>query len=106
MQFVKLAKVSEFPRGSRRSYSLMARKVGLFREPDGHFFAIEIACKHQNWDMTAGGKREGDILECPRHGWRYDLRTGECLTGNSTPLRRYAVKVEGDDVYVSLLPAE
>jgi nitrite reductase/ring-hydroxylating ferredoxin subunit len=103
MQFVKIAKTSDFEGKRFLRFTLLARKVGIFREPDGSFFAVEIACKHQNWDLTTG-RIEGDIATCPRHGWKYNIRTGECLTHDSLRLRRYAVKVEGDDVLVSLTP--
>ena len=59
----------------------------------------------QVWDLTTG-KFEGDIVTCPRHGWIYNVRTGDCLTHESTRLRRYGLKVEGDDVFITLLPIE
>jgi nitrite reductase/ring-hydroxylating ferredoxin subunit len=105
MKFVKAGKVEEFQNKRFKRLNIMARKLAVFREPDGSFFAIEVACKHQNWDLTTG-TIEDHIATCPRHQWKYDLRTGQCLTHNSTPLRRYAVKVEGEDVYVSLHPLD
>lgn len=105
MEFVKVAKVKEFEKVRFRRYQILARKLAVFKEPDGSFFAIETACKHQNWDLTTG-KIEGDVATCPRHYWKYNLRTGECLTNDSTPLRRYAVKVDNGEVYVSTTPIE
>jgi nitrite reductase/ring-hydroxylating ferredoxin subunit len=105
MQFIKIAKTSDFDSKRYKSYSVLARKVGVFRDHDGSFYAIEINCKHQNWDLTTG-PINGDIATCPRHGWQYNIRTGECLNHDSTPLRRYACKVEGDDIYISPTPVE
>lgn len=105
IKWVRLAKASDFERTRWRSYSVMARKVGIIKREDGSFYAIEVSCKHQNWDLTTG-TLEGTIATCPRHFWKYDIETGKCLTHDSTPLRRYALKVEGDDIYVSLLPVE
>lgn len=105
MQYVKIAKVSDFAERNHRSFSILARKIGVFKSSDGEFFAIEVACKHQNWDLTTG-RVDGMIAECPRHGWRYDLSTGECLNHDSTPLRKYGLRVEGDDIYVSLTPLD
>ena len=46
----------------------------------------------------------GEIVECPRHGWRYDLRSGACLTDPSQPLRKLAVRVESGRVWVRTAP--
>lgn len=105
MQFIRIAKVSDFDKIRCRSYTVLARKVGVFKEPDGSFYAIEAACKHQNADLTTGAIR-GDVATCPRHGWQYNLRTGACLNQDSAPLRRYGCKVENGDIYITLLPIE
>jgi nitrite reductase/ring-hydroxylating ferredoxin subunit len=105
MKFVKAAKVHEFDTKRFKRLNIMARKLAVFKDGDNAFFATEVSCKHQNWDLTTG-PLEGDILTCPRHHWKYNIRTGQCLNHDSTPLRRYAVKVEGDDVLVSLHPLE
>jgi 3-phenylpropionate/trans-cinnamate dioxygenase ferredoxin component len=105
MQFVKLAKVSDFDAARYKKFKLLARNLAIFKEPDGSFFATEISCKHQNWDLTTG-RFDGDIVTCPRHQWKYNIKTGQCLTHDGARLRRYALKVEGDDIYVSLTPVE
>ncbi len=105
IKWVKLAHVRDFQQTRWRSYSVLARKVGIVKRPDGTFYAIEVSCKHQNWDLTTGAL-EGDIVTCPRHHWKYNIATGECLTHDSTLLRRYALKVEDDTIYVSLTPVE
>lgn len=105
MQYVKLAKISDFDTVRIKSFRVLAKPVGIVKNDDGTFFATEIACKHQNADLSTG-RVQGDVLTCPRHGWRYDLRTGECLNHESTPLRRYGLKLEGDDILVSIRPVE
>jgi len=105
MQFVKIAKRSDFQNKRFKRVTLLARKLAIFKDGDGAFYGIEIACKHQNWDLTTG-RIDGDIATCPRHQWKYNIRTGECLTHDSHRLRRYAVRVEGDDIFISLTPQE
>lgn len=105
MDFVRVGKTTDFAGKRFRRYTILARKVAVFREPDGSFYAIEFACKHQNWDLSTG-RIDGDLVTCPRHGWVYNIRTGACLTHDSKRLRRYAVKVEGGDVYLSVRPVE
>lgn len=42
---------------------------------DGMLYAIEDICTHDGGDL-AGGEVFGFEVECPRHGARFDLRTG------------------------------
>ena len=105
VQFLKLAKVSDFDRIFVKSYRILGRNVGIVKDKDGDFFATEVSCKHHNADLTLG-KFDGDIVVCPRHGWTYNIRTGQCLDHDSSPLRRYALKIEGDDIFVSATPEE
>lgn len=46
--------------------------------------------------------RDGEILQCPWHGWEFDLLTGRHLAaGSRARLRQYPVEVRGDDVYIA-----
>ena len=76
MQFVKIGKVSEFEIIKIKSFSLLGKKVGVIKRDDGSFYAIEVGCKHQGADLTNGTIQDG-VATCPRHGWKYDLETGE-----------------------------
>ncbi|GMW03772.1 MAG: hypothetical protein AMXMBFR84_49060 [Candidatus Hydrogenedentota bacterium] len=102
-QFVKLTTTHEMKGVRYKRFKILARNVAVFNDGNGGFYAIEYSCKHQNWDLTTG-PIVGDIVTCPRHGWKYNVRTGLCLTHDSTCLRPYGVKVEGEDIYVTLLP--
>ena len=90
---VPIAKVSDFKDKRFKTFKLLGKNVAIFKESDGTFFAMEVTCKHQGADLTEG-KLEGNILTCPRHQWRYDISTGECLTNPTTlPLRRHALEI-------------
>jgi nitrite reductase/ring-hydroxylating ferredoxin subunit len=44
---------------------------------------------------------DGEILQCPWHGWEFDLLTGQHLVdGSDARLRGYPVEVHDEDVYV------
>lgn len=45
---------------------------------EGRAYAVENRCAHLGWSM-ARGKIVGPAIECPWHGSRYDVRTGENL---------------------------
>ena len=103
MQFIKVGKVTDYEIIKTKSYSLLGKKVGVIKRSDGSFYAIEVGCKHQGADLT-NGKIENGIATCPRHGWKYDLESGECLNENSPKLRRHDLKIEDGVISISLHP--
>ena len=69
---------------------------------DGQFFAVDDVCTHAYASLSEGALSAGE-LECPLHGGCFDVRTGAAKGGIVTEdLRRFAVRVEGDDVLISL----
>jgi nitrite reductase/ring-hydroxylating ferredoxin subunit len=103
-RFVKVARLAELEGAPLKAVTLLGKRVAILRRGDGGLAALEMSCKHQGADLTAG-RFEGGAVTCPRHGWRYDLETGECLNQPlSPPLRRHAVRVEGDAILVCVTP--
>lgn len=71
---------------------------------DGAYYAIEDVCTHDGGSLDQG-ELEGDEIECPRHGARFDVRTGRAtLMPAVMPVQTFAVRVEGDDLFVSSTP--
>jgi nitrite reductase/ring-hydroxylating ferredoxin subunit len=105
MDYLRLATIDEFTNRKVKSLSILGRKIGIFKRENDHFFAMEIGCKHQGADITAG-KIENNIITCPRHGWKYDLETGECLNHDSPRLRKFDLKIIKNGIHVSLQPIE
>ena len=46
---------------------------------------IQRYCPHAGEDLSKGEVVEG-VLTCPRHRWKWDLRTGKCVSGGSLDL--------------------
>ncbi len=105
MKFIRVANKSDFDSRRMKSFRILGRPVGVFKAEDGSFHAMEAGCKHQHADLTTGEVR-GHAVTCPRHQWRYDLRSGECLQGQPGTLRRHGLKLEGEDIYITLHPLE
>jgi nitrite reductase/ring-hydroxylating ferredoxin subunit len=105
MDYIKIATLKDFETESIKSFSLMGKKIGVIKQSDSSFRAIEVGCKHQGADLTKG-EIVGSIATCHRHQWKYDLETGKCLTNHSPDLRKYGIKVEGENILVSFLPLE
>lgn len=105
MDFVKVATVDEFALRKIKSFTIDGEKVAVVKKEDGSFFARESSCKHQGADLTMGMLR-GQTVTCPRHGWKFDLETGQCLNRTCPPLKKYELKVEDGEIHVSDGPIE
>jgi 3-phenylpropionate/trans-cinnamate dioxygenase ferredoxin subunit len=59
-------------------------------------------CTHDGGPL-AEGELSDHVITCPRHGARFDIRTGKALSFPATqPTPVHEVKVEGGDVFVRL----
>jgi len=103
MDYVKVAKTTDFSDTRHKIVKLLGRLVGIIKRDDGSFFAVEASCKHQGADLLVGYSG-GTVVSCHRHQWKYNLETGECLNRKSLPLRRYDLKIENNQILVSLVP--
>jgi len=98
-EFVKVCKVDEIPEGGRRWVEFEEETLVIFKV-DGKFHAIADVCTHDGGPLE-DGDLEGYEVECPRHGARFDIRSGEALRFPAvTPVPAYETKIEGDDLYV------
>lgn len=71
---------------------------------DGQFLAFANNCPHMDAPMQ-WGYIEAGFIECPWHGYRYDLRSGRRIrVPGATPLVVYPVRISDGDVYVGPAP--
>ncbi|MPZ48410.1 MAG: Rieske 2Fe-2S domain-containing protein [Dehalococcoidia bacterium] len=70
---------------------------------DGQPYCTSDLCTHEASLLSDGGYVEGEEVECPYHGARFNIRTGE-VTGPPAiaPLRVFAVEVRDGRVYVAI----
>lgn len=69
---------------------------------EGEVYCIEDVCTHDGGTL-GDGETENHCIACPRHGAKFDLRTGEALTMPATePTTSFKTKVEDGKVYVSV----
>jgi 3-phenylpropionate/trans-cinnamate dioxygenase ferredoxin component len=97
--FIRVCGVSDVPDPGKAIFIAGDRTVALFHIA-GRWWATDDRCTHDGGQLVAG-RLEGYIITCPRHGARFDVRTGEVLAKPaSVDLAVHEVKVEGDDVLV------
>ncbi len=94
-----VAKVGDIPEGGVKVVRVEDLPVAIFHV-DGEYYAMDDVCTHDGGPL-AEGFIEGEEIECPRHGARFSVKTGEalCLPATS-PVPTYTVKVEGDEIKV------
>ena len=97
--FVTVAKVGEIAEGGRKIVRIEDQTVAVFHL-DGGYYAIEDVCTHDGGPIGEGSL-EGDIVECPRHGAKFNVKTGAVVAFPATsPVPTYAVRVRGDEIQV------
>jgi len=100
---VKVARVSDITPGKGHVRQLEDVRVALFNI-DGTLYCIEDVCSHDDGPL-AEGELEGNVIQCPRHGARFNVATGAVLSMPApTPVRTFRVKIEAGDVFVQLEP--
>jgi 3-phenylpropionate/trans-cinnamate dioxygenase ferredoxin subunit len=98
--FVKVATVAEIPVGGSLLVEIDYIRVALFNL-DGEIHAIEDVCTHDGGPLVEGTVLNGCEVMCPRHGARFDIRTGAALSFPAfAPTNKFAVQIDGDDVLV------
>src|SRR5512137_1332947 len=102
-EFVVVAKADEIQEGKVKVVRVIDAPVGITKI-EGELFAFADVCTHDDGPV-AEGELDEYTIECPRHGARFDIRTGKVKQLPAvTPIPVYAVKVEGDAVLVSKKP--
>ena len=96
----KVAKKSEIPPGTGKAVEVGGKTIAVFN-CEGAFYAIDNTCKHRGGPL-AEGSLSGTSVTCPWHGWEYDVTSGVCQLDPSVQVQKFDVKVEGDDILVSV----
>lgn len=98
-EFVKVAALGDVPPGDMLSVRVGADEI-LLVNLDGDLHACDDICTHAYANLSEGDLEEGEIV-CPLHGAVFDVASGNAVTPPaSEALRKFAIRVEGDDILV------
>ena len=73
----------------------------LLARVDGSVYALSGKCPHMGCPLFTGTLKR-DILTCPCHDWRFNIRTGEFLDATELRLENYQTKSENGKLFVML----
>ena len=102
-EIIDICPTSELPPGGMRMVEWEDLEIGVFNCA-GTVYAIEDRCSHDNGTLVEGElDQESCTVECPRHGSRFDLRTGTPLTLPAyLPVETFPVTIEDDMIKVEV----
>ena len=92
-KLVTIGKAEAVPPGRGATVQLKdGSELALFNV-GGEFYAVENFCPHKGYPL-ADSRLYGNIVECDLHGYRFDVRSGECFTDKHCTIEHYNVVVE------------
>jgi 3-phenylpropionate/trans-cinnamate dioxygenase ferredoxin subunit len=98
---VRVGGVGEIEPGRVKVVSAGETRLAVCRVGD-EYFAIEDVCTHDDGPLGAGSL-DGAVIECPRHGARFDVRTGAVLRMPAVaPVPTFPVQIEEGELFVEV----
>jgi len=64
-------------------------------------FALENRCAHMGCPLAAG-KLDGNILQCPCHDWRFDIRDGKFIDAPELAVKTYAAEIQDGKIFLRI----
>ena len=103
--FVAALPLCELPAEGFKPVEVEGRSL-LIGRLHNHLFAWVDRCPHAGAPLRLG-KRQGEELTCARHGWVFNLLTGQSIPEDNPTFRLVSVpvKIDGEQVLVAVPPA-
>lgn len=99
--FVTVANVNDVRKGKVKTFTVNGHKIALCNV-EGTFFATQDLCTHDQGPLGEGELWNFNI-ECPRHGARFDVHTGQATALPAIrPIKTFPVRVEDDAIQVAI----
>ena len=97
--WIRICLTSDLLPGERKVAEVDGTMVAVFNI-DGELYAIEDVCTHDGGEL-ASGALQGFEIECPRHGARFDVRTGAARCPPAyEPTAKFPLRIEDGSIFV------
>ena len=97
-EYLTVARVSAVPPGMGTVVTVKGQELAVFNV-QGKFYALDNRCPHQDYPLGMSPIFDNLVI-CIGHGWRFDIKSGECYAVPGVRVRTYEVSVEGDEVRI------
>jgi nitrite reductase (NADH) small subunit/3-phenylpropionate/trans-cinnamate dioxygenase ferredoxin subunit len=98
--YITVAKVGQIPPGTCKSIEVRGVLIALCNV-EGRVYALDNTCPHAGGPIGEG-TLTGELITCPWHGWRFNVRTGERPENPDFKLARCQVRIEDEEVQVAI----
>jgi 3-phenylpropionate/trans-cinnamate dioxygenase ferredoxin component len=99
--FLDVASLNDLPPGERLYLEVDGQAIVLFNIA-GHIYAISDVCTHDYGPLGDGELDQYEII-CPRHGARFDVRTGKVTALPAVEdIAAYPVRIVNDQIEIGL----
>lgn len=98
--FFKVCKYTDLKEKIGKRFFVNDVDTAVFKV-DGEVYALSNMCIHQKAAIIYDGFVEDGKVECPAHGWQFDLKTGK-VPGAVKGLDSYEVKIIDEYVYIKV----
>ena len=100
-EFIEAAQAGELAPGTMKRVDLGSRRI-LLVNVAGRICAVDDTCTHEDASLSTGVLR-GELVKCPLHGSRFNVRTGEALEEPAeAALRTYPLRLEGERILIEI----
>lgn len=101
LEFVQVALKEDLALGNMKAVEVKGKSI-LLANLDGEYYAMGNKCTHRGCNLSKG-ILTGEIIKCPCHGSRFNIKTGEAVGGPAAkPEQKYQVKKEQDQIQIKI----
>lgn len=101
-EFIDVGRADMLPDPGKQMLELDDRLIVLFRV-GGKFYCVDDLCSHDGGPLSDGAMCDDHFIACPRHGAKFDVRTGKACTMPATEdIPAHEVKVENGRIWIKL----
>ncbi len=100
-EFIKVCSPCDLPEGTVKVFVVQGKRIALCHT-EGKFYAVADLCSHDDGPLGEG-ELSDHMIECPRHGARFDIKTGKALCLPAVrPIPAYEVELRDGELFVGI----
>ena len=102
-RLVKVADSTDIPAGGKIVVEIDGTEIAVFNVDNEQYYAVEDICSHDGGPLGEGELIDTYQVECPRHGGRFDIRTGQALIMPAfEPIEAFPVTVQNGSIFLTV----